>query len=63
MNEDKHFNRQDTLCLIIGTECDNPKGCIGCYHQEVEDYRAYYAGEGPMPAEAVEKRRLEHAVR
>ena len=61
MKHDRHWNRQETLCLILGTECDNPKGCLGCYHQQVEDYRAYYAGEAAEPYKEHEKRlRNEH---
>lgn len=50
------------MCNIIGTECDNPLGCLACYHQEVEDYRAFYAKEGPEPFKVVKRREKKYGI-
>jgi len=52
----KHYNLINDCCTIIKTPCDNPQGCIGCYHQEMEDSRAFYANDGPLPATAHQRR-------
>ena len=51
------------ICKLLMTPCDNPLGCLACYHQEVEDYRAFYAGEGEMPFKVVAERMKHHENR
>ena len=52
----RHYNLIDSECVIIKTPCDNPKGCRDCYHEQMEDYRAYIAGEAEEPYKVHNKR-------
>ena len=39
MNESVYYENGDKMCWILGDFCDNPKGCMGCYHTEtLEQY-------------------------
>lgn len=52
-------NRIEWTCKILHDECDNPKGCYGCYHQFQQDVHNYYNGVGPLPREMEHMRRLQ----
>ena len=52
------------ICRIINDPCDNPLGCHGCYHQEVQDYHDYIGGGvfRVSPAVAVKRRKEKYKV-